>query len=178
MKTLVKTKVNPVEMRIGITTFKALRNGRLLIETQNKTEIDALGKTINKVCGEELEASTPRCRNPRLIIYNVPDEVNIENAKELITQQNSERCIEKGDIPPRNLLKDKRKANNLVVEVNSTTRMKFLGKKLKLGWNMCNIDDYIRINRCYKCTKFNHRAEDCKGELTYPVCAENHSLGE
>jgi len=59
MKTLVKTKVNPVEMTIGITTFKGLRNGRLLIETQNKKEIDALSKTINEVCGEELEASTP-----------------------------------------------------------------------------------------------------------------------
>jgi hypothetical protein len=29
MKALVKTKVNPVEMKIGITTFKGLRNGRL-----------------------------------------------------------------------------------------------------------------------------------------------------
>ena len=27
MKTLVKTNVNPVEMQIGITTFKGLRNG-------------------------------------------------------------------------------------------------------------------------------------------------------
>jgi hypothetical protein len=59
IKNLVKTKVNPVDMKIGITTFKGLRNGRLLIETRNKTEIDALSKTINEVCGEELEASTP-----------------------------------------------------------------------------------------------------------------------
>jgi len=36
MKTLVKTKVNPVGMKIGITTFKGLRNGRLLTETHNK----------------------------------------------------------------------------------------------------------------------------------------------
>ena len=33
VKTL-KTKVNPVEMKIGITTFKGLRNGRLLIENK------------------------------------------------------------------------------------------------------------------------------------------------
>jgi len=65
IKNLVKTKVNPVDMKIGITTFKGLRNGQLLIETQNKTEIDALSKTINEVCGEELKASTPRRRNPR-----------------------------------------------------------------------------------------------------------------
>ena len=89
MKTLVKTKVNPVDMKIGITTFKGLRNGRLLIETQYKLEIDALSKTINELCGEELEALTARRRNPRLIIYNVPDKLSIENAKELIMKQNS-----------------------------------------------------------------------------------------
>jgi hypothetical protein len=87
MRALVKTKVNPVEIKIGITTFKGFRNRRLLIETQSKNEIDALSKTINELCGEKLEASTPRRRNPRLIIYKVPDELNIENAKELIMRQ-------------------------------------------------------------------------------------------
>jgi hypothetical protein len=95
MKTLVKTKVNPVDMKIGIVTLQGLRNGRLLIETHNKQEIDALSKTINEMCGKELDASTPRRRNPRLIICNVPDELNIENTKELIMKQNSDLCIEK-----------------------------------------------------------------------------------
>ena len=49
MKSLAKTKVNPVEMKIGITTFKVLRNGRLLIEIKNKKEIDVLSKTRNEV---------------------------------------------------------------------------------------------------------------------------------
>jgi len=39
MKAMVKTKVNPVEMRIGIIIFKGLRNGRLQIETHNRNEI-------------------------------------------------------------------------------------------------------------------------------------------
>jgi hypothetical protein len=43
MKNLVKAKVNPVDMKIGITTFKGLGNGRLLIYTKKK-EIDALTK--------------------------------------------------------------------------------------------------------------------------------------
>jgi len=48
---------------------------------------------------------------------------------------------------------------------------------MKLGWNMCNVCDYIRIIRCYKSIKFNHRAQDCKGALTCPICAENHPCG-
>jgi len=39
------------------------------------------------MCGEELEASTLKRRNPRLIIYNVPDELIIKNAKELIMKK-------------------------------------------------------------------------------------------
>jgi len=174
MKVMVKTKVNPVEMRIGITTFKGLRNGQLLTETHNRNETEVLSKTINETCGEELEASTPRHRNPRLIIYNVPDELNIENAKELIMMQNSKMGLGKEDITPRYLFKDRRKANNLVIEVNSMMRMMFLGKKIKLGWNMCNVE----INRCYKCSKCNHRAQDCKGELNCPLCTGSHTLRE
>jgi len=177
IKKLVKTKVNPVDM-IGITTFKGLRNGRLLIVTQNKTEIDALSKTINKVCGEELEVSTPRRRTSRLIIYNVPDEINMEKAQELIMKQNSEQSFGQEDITPRYIFKNKRKAKILVIEVTSTTRKKFLGRKMKLGWNMCNVDDCNRINRCYKCSKYNHRAHKCKGELTCPICAGTYSLQE
>jgi hypothetical protein len=93
-----------------------------------KKEIDALSKIIKQICGEELEASTPKRRNPKLIIYKVSNELNIENAKELIMKQNSGLCIEKEDITPRYLFKDKRRANNLVIEVSSTTRMKFLGE--------------------------------------------------
>ena len=76
--------------------------------------------------------------------------------------QNSEMGLGK-DFTTRYLFKDGRKSNNLVIDVNSMTRMKFLGKKMKLGWNMCNVEDYIKINRCCKCSKFNHRAQDCKG---------------
>jgi hypothetical protein len=130
------------------------------------------------MCGEELEASTSSRRNPKLIIDNVPVKLNIENAKELIMKQNSELCIEKEDITPRYLFTDKRKAKNLVTEVNSRTRIKFLGKKMKLGWKLCSVDDYIKINRCYKCSRFNHMAQDCKGELACPICANNHSLRE
>jgi hypothetical protein len=77
MKTLVKTNVNPVDIKTGITTFKGLRNGRILIETHNKQKIDAVSKTMNEMCGKELDASTPKRRNPRLIIYNVPDELTL-----------------------------------------------------------------------------------------------------
>jgi len=40
---------------------------------------------------------------------------------------------------------------------------------------MCKLGDYLFAIRCHKCSKFNHRARECR---TCPLCAENNSLKE
>lgn len=49
-------------------------------------------------------------------------------------------------------------------------------KEIKMVWQICNVDDYLKVNRCYKCSKYNHRAIDCQGEDTCSLCVGNHSL--
>jgi len=53
-----------------------------------------------------------------------------------------------------------------------------LHKKIKLGWQICKIDDYIVATRCYNCSKFNHRTQECRKEGTCPRCAGPHTLKE
>jgi hypothetical protein len=52
---------------------------------------------------------------------------------------------------------------NLVVEVGADTR------KIKIGWQICRIDDCLVANRCFKCSKFNYTHRDYRGEVT---CAQ------
>ena len=40
---------------MGINALKTLRDGRFLIETNPKEELEALGKYINDKCGDRLE---------------------------------------------------------------------------------------------------------------------------
>ncbi|PSN39980.1 hypothetical protein C0J52_20367 [Blattella germanica] len=67
VKKLLKQKISPTEMKIGISTFKTLKDGRILIEASTKEEILLLSTDINAKCGEELEVQVPQLRNPRLI---------------------------------------------------------------------------------------------------------------
>lgn len=175
MKTVIKSKINPTEMKIGIRSFKSLRNGLLLIEAQKKEEIELVCKNINHKCGDELEANAPRLRKPQLIVYSVPDDLTLDSAKEAILEQNSELNLKEEDVTPKFTFKDRRNNNNLIVEVNPEARKKLIVNKVKIGWNMCNTGDYLRLNRCFKCSKFNHKAKDCKGDLTCPHCAGEHS---
>jgi len=58
------------------------------------------------------------------------------------------------------------------MEVGPQTRKQLLQTKLKIGWDICNVADYLVPTICYKCSRYNHKHNDCKGEKrahTVPV---------
>jgi hypothetical protein len=64
----------------------------------------------------------------------------------------------------------------MVIEVGSETRKKLVHRKLKIGWLICNVDDYLVAKRCFRCSRFNHTHQECRGEETCPLCAGGHKL--
>ena len=90
IKTVVKTNINPTAMKVGVKSFKSLKDGRVLIETGTPEEVNLLSSSIREKCGNELEVTVPKLRNPRMVIYNVPQDINVENLEETILTQNPE----------------------------------------------------------------------------------------
>jgi len=78
-RTLLKSKVHPTQMKVGISALKTLKNGKLLIESE-KSELKEVCRKMNEVCGEEHESYTPTLINPRIIVFNVPEDITSENA--------------------------------------------------------------------------------------------------
>jgi len=125
-----------------------------------------------------LEAHIHRLRKPRVIILNVPEEINTANIEDTINRQNPNLNLEKGDIKAKFTYDTKRKNRNAVVEVGADTRKTLIRNKIKLGWHVCRTDDYVTATRCFKCSKFNHRLTECRGEVTCPLCAGPHTIKE
>jgi len=69
-RTLLKSEVNPTEMKVGIDALKTLKNGQLLIEIEKKSELEEVRKKTNEVCREELEGYMPTLKNLRIIMFN------------------------------------------------------------------------------------------------------------
>ena len=90
--------------------------------------------------------------------------------------QNPDLNLERGDIAAKFSYITKKMNHNLVVEVDAATRKTLLHNKIKLGWQVCRIEDYLVASRCYKCSRFNHRFQECRGKLTCPLCAGPHTL--
>jgi hypothetical protein len=141
-----------------------------------KKEIELLNSQIHDKCGGQLEINIQKRRNPRLIIYNVPDALAPDNAEGIIITQNPNLNLQEGDMQTKYTFKTRKNTRNLVIEVLPQTRRQLLHNKLKLEWMVCYVDDCVSVNRCFKCSGYNHRHTECKNEEACPICAGKHKL--
>ena len=178
IKDILKSKIKPAEIKVGINSLKTLRNGTIRIETGSKEDIDILTKDINEKCEGILEAKLHTLRRPKLVIYNVPEDISVQNIEETMQAQNPELNLKTGDVNAKFLYRTRRNTQNLVIEVGSQTRKLLLQTKIKLGWLISNVGDYLVANQCFNCSKYNHRHRECRGTLTCPLCTGSHSLKE
>jgi len=177
-RALLKSKLNPTQMKVGISAFKTLKNGQLLIESERKNDLEIVCEKINEVCREELESYTPSLKSPRLIVFNVPEDITFENAAQAIVLQNPEFNLKENEIKPKFVFEDRKKHKNLVIQVNSENPKRLVDRKLKIEWHACYSADYVSVTRCYKCNKYNHRAQECLGDVGCPHCAKSHKMHE
>ena len=63
-RTLLKSKVHPTQLKVGISARKTLKNGQILIESDNKSDLEEVNKRISEACGEELEGYISTLKNP------------------------------------------------------------------------------------------------------------------
>jgi len=132
---------------------------------------------ISTKCGEQLEITKHKLRKPRLIIYNVSEANTIENIT-IIKAQTPEITLNGEDTVAKFRYKNRKVTYNIVIEVGPQARKQIFQTKLKIGWEICNVEAYLVPTRCYRCSRYNHKHNECKGEETCPHCAGKHKLKE
>jgi hypothetical protein len=149
-----------------------------LIEVGSKEELNRIRTSIIEMYGKVLEAKAQKLRNPRLVICNIPEDITIDNATQTLREQNLELQLEESDVIDKFIYRTKKNTRNLVIEVNSHLRKKIMNTRTKIGWVICNVAVCIHVNRCFKCSRYNNRLADCRGEETCPLCTGRHKLRE
>jgi len=123
-----------------------------------------------------LEATVHKLRKPRLLVYNIPEDVSLQNIEDTLLNLNPDLGLIKGNIDANIDFRTKNKNRNLVIEVEAKVRKILLLTKIKLGWHICKADDYVVAIRCFRFSRYNHRHKECKGKETCPICAGAHWL--
>jgi hypothetical protein len=60
IKNLLRAKIDPVNMKIGIRAFQSLKNGNVLIEVDSKEEIEILDTQSCDKCRDQLETNVQK----------------------------------------------------------------------------------------------------------------------
>jgi len=76
-------------------------------------------------------------------MLSIPEEITMENVRETLMKQNPEINLNDRILEPKLCCTTKRGNRNLVIEVDSSTRIKLVQTRVKMGWTVCKLDDYI-----------------------------------
>ena len=98
-------------------------------------------------------------RNPRLVVINIPEEISIGNVEDTLLAQKTDVNLKQGDIKAKFSYETTTHNRNLIMEVSAQTTKLLIHKKVKLGWQICKIEDYVVATRCYKCSRFNQSSQ-------------------
>jgi hypothetical protein len=107
IKEILKSNINPTEIKVGIGSLKTLRGGRVQIETGSIQGADTLTNNIKDKLGDRMETNIHRPRKPRLKIHNIPEDIATDNIEDTLIAQNPDLGIEKEDIIPNSPMKQK-----------------------------------------------------------------------
>ena len=173
-KNTILQSIKPAE--IGFNPIKVFvrKDEKVIIEADNEN----LHKLNNPQLTEGLKIKVEQLGKflPRLIIFNVPVDLEKESVKDEIIRQNFEHALPPPKIEP--LFKVGKKGKQFthwVVECSPEARKLLLQKgTMYIGWNSCRIEERISITKCYKCQGYGHVALKCTNKTACGYCAEEH----
>lgn len=172
------------EQNLKIKKAVNVRGGGLLLVLDPKTEKDKF--LSNKILQEnEIKVSEPLIRKPKVIIYNVCSDMEINELTEEIYERNfplmdkNKFCTNfkpKFKLGPKN-----EKTVHWVIECSGEIRKEMINKqRILIDWNSCRVRDYTAVSRCFKCQKLNHVSKHCPdSQSTCAHCAvKGHDIKE
>lgn len=166
----VTKAVCPRALKMGIRSVRQIRNGGVKITVQSKEDVSKLGELLSSA--EGVDAQTPKPRNPKVIIYDLPGDASVEDVKAALVSQNGD-LLRPEDINLLFRLKSKAETStHWVVEV-APNAFKALKKKRKLffGWSSVGWREYLKEVRCFNCNRLGHVRRHCKNERTCRKCS-------
>ncbi|KAK9747524.1 hypothetical protein QE152_g5281 [Popillia japonica] len=168
--------VNPTKEKIKIRAIRTT-NRTVIIETPDQSDLEKLKS--NQTLTTTLKVEVAKKRQPLIILYDVPSDMNEEAIAKAVYEQNLSEVLGKSEFTQNLKLrfkagpKDKATVHH-VVEVSNKIRKAILEQhKLYLGFRSMSAKDYIVVAKCNKCRDLGHVAKHCTKEEACDHCGNS-----
>lgn len=177
-KSLVQKIISPEQLKLHVRGLKKVKNGGVLISTENKGDIEKL-KNSEKLASSGLKIEEPSKRRPRIAVIGVPVALTEKEVFECIYEQNlsdklpnltCESFLECIKLSHKSGKRDLSTCN-YILEVPASIRQVIINQsRIFINWTSCPVRDFTIVTRCFNCQQFGHAAKFCRE--TSPTC--NH----
>ncbi|KAK5643855.1 hypothetical protein RI129_007700 [Pyrocoelia pectoralis] len=167
--------------KLEITGLKNISNGGIAIECKSKECLEKVVRETESKLGSDYEVKVPKNRAPKLKIVGITEQLTNSQIEQKIRSQNKEIILDQALINVVYVSKEHKNHRNYfcLVEVDGKTyEMALRTEKLNIGWDRCRVYDAVNVRRCYKCSGYGHKSQECRNTLACPRCAEAHELKE
>lgn len=177
----VNANINVKELVVGIKSIKESNNGTVVVKFKNVSDKDKLQKNVVDKIGDQFKVQAPKIQKKYVkIVYIDNEEATLTDEQlvnDIIKQNKLRECLEKVEMKiVKRIVNDKKSDFNIIVEINLELQNVLLFmEKVSIGWKQYKVIEHVNIIRCFKCSGFNHYANECKREITCSKCGGAHS---
>lgn len=173
----ITSNLNPSAMEVGVTAIRPTHDGGILIKCKTKEEVKKLSVEAKATLGKKYDISIPKKKNPCFKVTDIEEQMSEEELIDCIKKQNLFLVHDNMEL---NLIAHKKMKTRYmaILETDPTTWKRVMDEgSLCIGWSTyCRVFDYVTTFRCFKCAGFNHKADDCKSDVSCLKCgASDHN---
>ncbi|XP_053681574.1 uncharacterized protein LOC128732352 [Sabethes cyaneus] len=173
-KLAIRSKLDPTAFSVKAVRCKENGDVDVLCETN-----DLAQKLVNAaadIMSENYEISIRKPLKPRIKIIGICGELTADEIVLKLKQQNNLPLS--SNISVIRIRKNENWTYNPLVTVLETDAQTFETlinlQSVNVGWDRCRVVEEVNVLRCFKCSKYGHKASSCNNPFCCPKCAGDH----
>lgn len=171
--------IDPVESSLRLTKVKPINNGGILVSCKNpednkKFKELAEGKLADSYDIKECHGIIPRVR-----VVGFTELYNKVDLQSVLRQLNTDIFLDDSVCDIININKTKKNPDRFqaVLQLDRDTYDRIIRVgNVFVGYDPCTVFDGVQVNRCFKCSGFNHSAKSCSNSFCCPRCGGDHMV--
>lgn len=171
--------IKPREDNLQVRSIRMVGRGGVLVEAASGGDAGRLMEN-QALRDSGFMVERPKTVLPKVMVYDVPNEISEEEVKTCIITQNPSRRPEadaalRGMRIVKKMAVRDRKVEHWVLECTPEVRDWLTSEgRIYIDWSSCRVKDFLSVTRCYNCQGYGHPSRFCKGKRTCGHCSGDH----
>lgn len=170
----VRDKIDPVNFSVkGIRTRE---NGDVVVRCETSEHAQKLVDAAVDVLSDCYEISVQKPLKPRIKIIGLSEDLDASEFVSVLKKQNElPTSAEITLIRMRKIEKWKQFPFIAIIETDCQTFETLIQReRVHVRWDRCRVAEDVNVLRCFKCSKYGHKASSCNNPLCCPICTGDH----